>query len=282
MRKIFISLLLASAAASPALAARPPEHGGDGWRGSRSQASQPQRSDSARAERPSFENRRSEVREQPRFEPREQSAPRTMTSDPGWARRGADDNPLHAGRDPRGSYGRPNTGNSIDEVQQRVERREESTRDSNWRTDPRGQVSGGSARRWVRDGGGRGPVISDVPRPGTQPPLRTQGRRTPSVQWNGGWRRDHRYDWQDQRRRHRSIFHVGVYYDPFGWGYQPFQVGWRMWPNYYSDRYWINDPGMYRLPYAPPGYQWIRYWNDAILVDTWSGEVVDVIPNFFW
>ena len=25
---------------------------------------------------------------------------------------------------------------------------------------------------------------------------------------------------------------------------------------------------MYRLPYAPPGYVWVRYWNDALLVDT--------------
>jgi hypothetical protein len=26
----------------------------------------------------------------------------------------------------------------------------------------------------------------------------------------------------------------------------------------------------------------VRYWDDAILVDRWSGEVVDVIHNFFW
>lgn len=282
MRKIMISLLLASAAASPALAARPPERGGDGWRGSQSDASQSQRSDSDRSERPSFEERRSEPREQPRFEPREQSAPRTMTSDPGWSRRGPDDNSLHAGRDPRAGFARSNPGESIDQVQQRVDRREQSVREGGWRTDPGAQVSGGSARRWVRDGGGPPPVVSDVPQPGTQPRLRTGGRRTPSVQWNGGWRGDSRYNWQDQRRRHRSIFHVGAYYDPFGWGYQPFQIGWRMWPNYYGSRYWINDPAMYRLPYAPPGYRWIRYWDDAILVDTWSGEVVDVIPNFFW
>jgi hypothetical protein len=39
---------------------------------------------------------------------------------------------------------------------------------------------------------------------------------------------------------------------------------------------------MYRLPYAPPGTRWIRYWNDALLVDVYTGEVVDEIPNFFW
>ena len=91
-----------------------------------------------------------------------------------------------------------------------------------------------------------------------------------------------KYDWQDHRRRHRSLFHLGFYYDPFGWGYRPYQIGWRLWPSYYSSNYWINDPWQYRLPYAPPGYRWIRYYDDAILVDTWTGEVVDVIYNFFW
>ena len=42
-----------------------------------------------------------------------------------------------------------------------------------------------------------------------------------------------------------------------------------------------SDP-KYGLPYAPPGYQWVRYYDDALLVDTWSGQVVDVINNFFW
>ena len=55
-----------------------------------------------------------------------------------------------------------------------------------------------------------------------------------------------------------------------------------MWPSYYSSRYWINDPWYYRLPYAPPGTRWVRYYDDAILVDMWSGQVVDVIYNFFW
>ena len=49
-----------------------------------------------------------------------------------------------------------------------------------------------------------------------------------------------------------------------------------------SQRYWINDPYQYRLPYAPEGTRWIRYYNDVLLVDTWSGEVVDVIHDFFW
>jgi Ni/Co efflux regulator RcnB len=123
-------------------------------------------------------------------------------------------------------------------------------------------------------------VVSNTPRPGTQPPLVTDGHH--SGHWDTNWRQSGRYDWQNYRHHHRSLFHLGFFYDPYGWDYQPFSIGWRLWPGYYGQRYWINDPWMYRLPYAPPGYVWVRYWNDALLVDTFTGTVVDMIPGFFW
>lgn len=126
------------------------------------------------------------------------------------------------------------------------------------------------------------PVVSSAPRFGAQPPLRAERRPTPPPQWSTNWRNNQRYDWSDWRRRNRSVYHQHSYHDPFGWAYQAFSIGWRLWPNYYGSSYWINDPGMYRLPPAPPGTRWIRYYNDALLVDMWSGEVVDVIHNFFW
>jgi Ni/Co efflux regulator RcnB len=125
-------------------------------------------------------------------------------------------------------------------------------------------------------------IVSRTPREGTQPPPREELRRRSEVQWSTNWRHDGRYDWRNWRDRHRSTFHVGIYYDPFGWGYRPYQIGWRLWPSYYSRQYWIDDPWEYRLPYAPPGTVWVRYWDDALLVDTWTGEVIDVIHGFFW
>ena len=124
-------------------------------------------------------------------------------------------------------------------------------------------------------------VVSNVPRQGTQPPLRLDGGRHHSVNWSTNWRNDRRYDWRDRRRHHRSLFHLGLFIDPFGWDYQPFSIGYRMWPAYYGNQYWI-DPAEYGLPYPPPGAVWVRYWNDAILVDTYTGTVIDEIPNFFW
>ena len=104
--------------------------------------------------------------------------------------------------------------------------------------------------------------------------------RTP--RWTSGWRGDRRYDWRRHRDRHRSLFRIGLYFDPFGWNYRRFDRGWRLWPSYYSRSYWLEDPYMYRLPYAPHPYRWIRYWDDALLVNMYTGQVVDVERNFFW
>jgi hypothetical protein len=140
-----------------------------------------------------------------------------------------------------------------------------------------------NGREVTRIGGRDSRPVSRVPRQGTQPPISSAVRRLVNHhQWRGDWRGDRRYDWRNHRRRYSSLFNFGFYRDPFGWGYRPFSIGWRMWPNYYQSSYWLNDPWQYRLPYAPSGYRWIRYYDDAILVDTWDGQVVDVIRNFFW
>ena len=99
--------------------------------------------------------------------------------------------------------------------------------------------------------------------------------------WDRSWRNNSRYDWRRYRNNHRSIFHLGYYYDPFGYNYRSFDIGYFLQPAYYSQNFWF-DSSMYGLPYPPPGTQWVRYWNDAVLVDVYSGEVVDVIRGFFW
>ena len=107
------------------------------------------------------------------------------------------------------------------------------------------------------------PVVSDVPREGTQPPLRTtrqySGRNqsnwnghNQTHRWSGNWRNDHRYNWQDRRRHNRSLFRLGVYYDPFGWGYQRFSIGWRLWPNYYGTQLLVQS-GAVRLALRTAG-----------------------------
>lgn len=102
--------------------------------------------------------------------------------------------------------------------------------------------------------------------------------------WDRDWRRDRRYDWQAYRNYNRDFFHIGVYYNPFGYGYyyQPFGVGAYLDAAFYGENYWIDDPYAYRLPPAYGDTRWVRYYNDVLLVDIDTGEVIDVIHNFFW
>jgi len=100
--------------------------------------------------------------------------------------------------------------------------------------------------------------------------------------WNGDWRHDHRYDWRSHRSRYGSLYRFGNYYDPYGWRYRRFSVGFNLWPSYYGSNFWLNDPWQYRLPPAYGPYRWVRYYGDALLVDIYTGQVVDVVRNFFW
>ena len=115
-----------------------------------------------------------------------------------------------------------------------------------------------------------------------------QDRRADRRDWRrdwdrNGWRNDRRYDWSSWRYRNRSLFRLSPYYSPYrNHRYSRFSIGLFLEPLFFSQRYWLSDPYQYRLPYAPPGTQWVRYYNDVLLVDTYSGEVVDVIYDFFW
>ena len=100
--------------------------------------------------------------------------------------------------------------------------------------------------------------------------------------WTNNWRNDRRYDWTHYRNSHRSIFRLGNYYDPFGWSYRRWSIGSMLYPSYYGSDYWLNDPWQYRLPPAYGPYRWVRYWDDALLVNIYTGQVVDVLHNFFW
>ena len=76
--------------------------------------------------------------------------------------------------------------------------------------------------------------------------------------WVGGWSRQPDY-----------------YYRRWGYGdYLPF--GW------YGRPFWILDYWLYDLPIAPFDYVWVRVGPDALLVDEYTGEVVEVIYGLFW
>ncbi|HTN13532.1 MAG TPA: RcnB family protein [Sphingomonadaceae bacterium] len=109
------------------------------------------------------------------------------------------------------------------------------------------------------------------------------GRDRDHRNWDRKWRSDRRYDWRDYRTSHRHIYRVGRYYAPYrNYYYRPLSIGIFLDSLFYSNRYLISDPYYYRLPPAYGSYRWVRYYDDALLVDIYSGEVVDVIHGFFW
>lgn len=102
--------------------------------------------------------------------------------------------------------------------------------------------------------------------------------------WSRSWRYDRRYDWQRYRNQYRDRYRAPRYYNPYGYrhGYQRFGIGIYLDSLYFGSRYWLSEPWDYRLPPAPYGCRWVRYYDDVLLVDTRSGYVVDVIYDFFW
>jgi hypothetical protein len=286
MRKYLFGLLLAGAAA-PALAAGGPHdrhHGDDNSPRQESHAERPARGggdearpQSQRAERPQFSGERPQFAGRPQFSgerpqfagrPQVEADRRQWSAETQRARPVMRENPYAQGAD------------SVRDWRPREQAVQSATRD---------QQRGGRDGTYDRDGqrhastyGTRGGYVAGAPREGTQSTLHFfQDHHDSGRHWNTNWRNDRRYDWRDRRRHNRSLFHIGLYIDPFGWGYQPFSIGGQLYPNYYQQNYWI-DPAVYGLPYPPPGLQWVRYWNDALLVDTFSGQIVDAIPNFFW
>jgi hypothetical protein len=110
---------------------------------------------------------------------------------------------------------------------------------------------------------------------------RWEGNRNGGHDWNRNWRNDNRYDWQRYRYQNRRIFSPGRYYAPYrGYGYNRLNIGIVLDQLFFGRDYWI-DPYDYHLPPAAPGTEWVRYYNDVVLVDTYSGEVLDVIYDFF-
>lgn len=101
--------------------------------------------------------------------------------------------------------------------------------------------------------------------------------------WHNDWRRDQRYNWQGYRAQNRVIFQVGRYYAPYnGYYYRPLGIGFFLDQAFFGENYWIGDPGYYRLPPAYGPYRWVRYYDDVLLVNIYTGEVVDEIHDFFW
>jgi len=293
MRKALLGLIMAATVMSPIAAQAQEWRGARGDRAGRAPSEQRQASSERRAERAETRSERQESRQEVRTERRaaRQQARQSTRQDVRTERRSVRQSnrqvqPAAVAQTQRGdrrgdrrrdagprqsAYPQSWQGNPNDPRRQRYEdlerrnqyrygtrqQREQVRRE--WRDDRRGD-----RRDWRDD--------------------RRADRRDWRRDWDRrSWRNDRRYDWRNWRYRNRSHYRLSRYYSPYrNYGYSRFSIGLFLQPLFYNQRYWINDPWSYRLPYAPAGTQWVRYYNDVILVDVYSGEVIDVIYDFFW
>jgi len=102
--------------------------------------------------------------------------------------------------------------------------------------------------------------------------------------WNGD--RDGRRQWRPGAYPHSfnsaNRYHVRPYIRPPHFYSRIWTFGEILPPAWYGPDYVIDDWWNYGLPDPPPGYDWVRVGNDALLIDDYSGRIVQVVRDLFW
>ena len=82
--------------------------------------------------------------------------------------------------------------------------------------------------------------------------------------------------------RHHYHYRGGDYRGPSGYAYRRWAYGDILPSIYWGRDYWIDDYYDYGLADPPPGCVWVRYGNDAVLIDEDSGEILEVVYDQFY
>jgi Ni/Co efflux regulator RcnB len=131
------------------------------------------------------------------------------------------------------------------------------------------------------------PTRSTLQRPQNRParPARPTGPTRPSI--------------QPSRPSTRPVARPGVYHPghrpssyhrvrapsfsyPRGYRYRHWSVGLLLPRLFLSNSYYWNDYGALGLGPPPPGYVWVRYGPDLLLVSRYTGRIADVIYGAFY
>lgn len=104
-----------------------------------------------------------------------------------------------------------------------------------------------------------------------------------------GWNRHDdrgRPHWQQGRYppvyRSHQRYRYGYYRPPIGFYAHSWAFGEILPRGWYGSDYLLNDWWSYGLPYPPLGYDWVRVGDDALLIDSYTGRVVQVVQDIFW
>jgi Ni/Co efflux regulator RcnB len=71
-------------------------------------------------------------------------------------------------------------------------------------------------------------------------------------------------------------YRIGPYHRPAGWSAHRWGYGEILPRAYWAAPYVIADYWLFALEVPPAGYEWVRDGNDALLIDTNSGEILQV------
>jgi Ni/Co efflux regulator RcnB len=122
----------------------------------------------------------------------------------------------------------------------------------------------------------RPPAHPPEPHPGPQGyqrPAEPQG-------WNNRPASVDRSAFQHNYQAARS-FKIGPYHPPRGWVQRRWGFGEILPRVYWAPQYLIADYWLFALEVPPAGYEWVRDGTDAILVNTASGEILQVEYGVF-
>jgi Ni/Co efflux regulator RcnB len=77
-------------------------------------------------------------------------------------------------------------------------------------------------------------------------------------------------------------FRVGAYHGPRDYRYRRWTFGEWLPSIYFGRNYWLMDFEDYGLAPPPPGCVWVRYGPDALLIDEYTGEIIQVDYGVFY
>lgn len=103
---------------------------------------------------------------------------------------------------------------------------------------------------------------------------------SPAVVGHPGGPGGERFSYHGHQFNRVHAAHPFVY--PPGWGYRRWAVGGILPPIFLVPSYYYADWAALGLEPPPPGAQWVRYGPDLLLVDTSSGQVIDVVYGAFY
>jgi Ni/Co efflux regulator RcnB len=76
-------------------------------------------------------------------------------------------------------------------------------------------------------------------------------------------------------------YHIGPYRRPPGWTARRWGYGEILPRVYWAPQYLIADYWLFALEVPPVGYEWVRDGNDALLINTATGEILQVEYGVF-